>query len=95
MRSTFDTARDLASRRFVVNANLSSCVAEMSNFDADELGRIIANAVSKFLNRPGQNSENSTSAATQTQTSEGQVSIVCQWNFSVSYRYYFLLFGEL
>ena len=58
MCSTYDTTFDLASRRFVVNANLSTCVAEMSNFDTDELGRILANAVSNFLNRPGQNSEN-------------------------------------
>ena len=72
MRSTLDTGRDLASRRFVVDANFSSCVAEMSNFDTDELGRIVANAVSNFLNRSGQNSKNSTSArptATQMQTS--------------------------
>ena len=64
----------IASRRFVVNANLQSCVAEMSNFDTDELGRIVANAVSNFLNRPNQNSENFASArptATQTRNPQG------------------------
>ena len=71
---TDDITRDLASRRFVVNANLSSCVAEMSNFDTDELGRIVANAVSNFLNSPGQNSENFVSekpTATRTRKPSG------------------------
>ena len=82
----------------MVNANLSSCVAEMSSFDTDDVRNDCRNAVSNFLNSPGQNSENSVSArptATQTRTLQGQVSIVCQWNFSVSYRYYFLLFTDL
>ena len=69
----------------------------MSNFDADELERIVAIAVSNFLNRLGQNSENSASArltATQMRTLYSQVSIVYQWNFSANYCYYFLLFTD-
>ena len=61
-RDLASTTHDLASRPFVVNANLSSSVSEIGNFDTDELEKIVANAVSNFLNRPGQNSENSASA---------------------------------
>ena len=49
----------------------------MNNANTEELGRIVANAVSNFLSRPDQNNDNSARlTATQTRTTQPQVSIM-------------------
>lgn len=60
----------------LVSVNVSLFV-QMSNLNTEELGRIVANAVSNFLSHSGQNND-ITARPTVTQTAQPQVRIMCQ-----------------